>query len=122
VTMNKNLGVFRDEEGMLMAQITLKELRERWSRVAIQDKGRVFNTSLTRALELGMMLDCAETIVLGALTRTESRGAHFRTDYISRDDEDWLQHILIYRGPDGIQCIEYLPVRITRWTPQVRVY
>lgn len=121
-TMNKNLGVFRDEEGMLTAQIRLKELRDRWDRVAIHDKGRVFNTSLTRTLELGMMLDCAETIALGALTRTESRGAHFRTDFISRDDEDWLTHILISRKSDGTQNIEYLPVKITQWKPQVRVY
>ena len=122
VTMNKNLGVFRDEEGMLKAQNALKELRGRWNRVTIKDAGRVFNTSLTRFLELGMMLDCAETIVLGAVTRTESRGAHFRTDYISRDDEAWLKHILIYSQPGGVPHIEYLPVRITQWTPQARVY
>ncbi len=122
VTMNKNLGVFRDEEGMLTAQVTLRKLRDRWNRVAIEDKGRVFNTSLTRALELGMMLDCAETIIEGALKRTESRGAHFRTDYISRDDETWLKHILIHRGQDGMPRIEYLPVRITQWTPEARVY
>ena len=122
VTMNKHLGVFRDEEGMLTAQVTLRDLRDRWSRVALEDKGRVFNTSLTRILELGMMLDCAETIVFGALTRTESRGAHFRTDYISRDDDGWLKHILINRGLDGAPRIEYLPVKITQWTPQARVY
>ncbi len=122
VTMNKHLGVFRDEEGMLTAQVTLRDLRYRWSKVALEDKGRVFNTTLTRVLELGMMLDCAETIVLGALTRTESRGAHFRTDYISRDDDDWLKHILINRGSDGAPRIEYVPVRITQWTPQARIY
>ncbi len=122
MTMNMNLGVFRDEEGMLTAQVALRGLRDRWSRVGIQNKSRVFNTSLTSALELGMMIDCAETIILGALTRTESRGAHFRTDYISRDDDDWLKHILINRGPDGVPRIDYLPVRITQWTPQARVY
>ncbi len=122
VTMNKNLGVFRDEDGILTAQVTLRDLRDRWSRVALEDKCHVFNTSLTRVLELGMMLDCAETIVLGALTRTESRGAHFRTDYISRDDDDWLKHILINRGSDGAPRIEYVPVKITQWTPQARIY
>ena len=122
VTMNKNLGVFRDEEGMLMAQASLGELRDRWGRVGVQNNSRVFNTSLIQALELGMMLDCAETIILGAITRTESRGAHFRTDYISRDDEDWLKHILINRNADGTPRITYLPVRITQWTPQARVY
>lgn len=121
-TMNVHLGVFRDEEGMKAAQGMLPTLRDRWSRVAIQDKGQVFNTSLVRGLELSMMLDCAETIVLGALTRTESRGAHFRTDHIQRDDEHWLKHILVYHNAKGSPRLEYLPVRITQWEPQVRVY
>ncbi len=121
-TMNHHLGVFRDQEGMQAAQNILPGLRDRWGRVAIHDKGQVFNTSLVQALELGMMLDCAETIVFGAITRTESRGAHFRTDHIQRDDEHWLKHILIYRNQDGPPRLDYLPVRITRWEPQVRVY
>ena len=121
-TMTENLGVFRDQEGMSHAQQTLAGLRERWNRVAIHDKGEVFNTSLVRALELDFMLDCAETIALGALTRTESRGAHFRTDCLHRDDEHWLKHILIYHRPDGPPELDFLPVRITQWEPQVRVY
>jgi len=69
-----------------------------------------------------MMLDCAETIILGALTRAESRGAHFRTDYIQRDDESWLKHILVYHNSKGLPRMDYLPVRMTQWEPQVRVY
>ncbi|MCH7614262.1 MAG: FAD-binding protein [Nitrospinae bacterium] len=122
VTMNKHLGVFRDEEGMEEVQGLLPVFRDRWNRVAIQDKGRVFNTSLVQALELGMMLDCAQTIVRGAMIRTESRGAHFRTDCIQRDDENWLKHILMYHNPEGSPRVDYLPVRITQWKPQVRVY
>ena len=121
-TMTEGLGVFRDQEGMAFAQQTIAGLRERWNRVAIHDKGQVFNTSLVRALELDFMLDCAETIALGALTRTESRGAHFRTDCLDRDDDHWLKHILIHRRPDGPPQLDFLPVRITRWEPQVRVY
>ena len=121
-TMTENLGVFRDREGMAFAQETLTGLRNRWNHVAIHDKGQVFNTGLVRALELDFMLDCAETIALGGLTRTESRGAHFRTDCLDRDDEHWLQHILMYHRPDGPPRLDYLPVRITRWEPQVRVY
>ncbi len=121
-TMTEGLGVFRDQEGVALAQRTVSRLRERWNRVAIQDKGQVFNTSLVRALELDCMLDCAETIVLSALTRKESRGAHFRTDYLDRDDEQWLKHILIYHRPDGPPQLDFLPVRMTRWEPQVRVY
>jgi succinate dehydrogenase flavoprotein subunit len=122
VTMNKHLGVFRDQEGMETAQAMLPTLQARWRQVGVQDKGQVFNTSLVRALELGMMLDCAETIVFGGMTRKESRGAHFRTDFIQRDDEHWLKHILIYRNPEGTPRADYLPVRITQWEPQVRVY
>ena len=121
-TMTEGLGVFRDQEGMAFAQQTIAGLRERWNRVAIHDKGQVFNTSLVRALELDFMLDCAETIALGALTRTESRGAHFRTDCLDRDDDHWLKHILIYHRPGGPPQLDFLPVRITRWEPQVRVY
>ena len=120
--MTQNLGVFRDQEGMAHAQQTIAGLRERWNHVAIHDKGQVFNTSLVRALELDFMLDCAETIALGALTRTESRGAHFRTDYLNRDDEHWLKHILINHRHDGPPQLDFLPVRITQWEPQVRVY
>ena len=122
MTMNHHLGVFRDHDGMMGAQTVIRELWDRWRRVGIHDKGRVFNTSLVRALELGMMLDCAETIVLGALTRKESRGAHFRTDYLHRDDEDWLKHIILYYQEGGPPQVDFLPVSITQWTPQVRLY
>ena len=121
-TMTECLGVFRDQEGMAHAQQIIAGLRERWNCVAIHDKGQVFNTSLVRALELDFMLDCAETIALGALTRTESRGAHFRTDCLHRDDDHWLKHILIHHRPGGSPQLDFLPVRITRWEPQVRVY
>lgn len=121
-TMTESLGLFRDQEGMTLAQRTIAGLRERWNRVAIHDKGQVFNTSLVRALELDFMLDCAETITLGGLTRTESRGAHFRTDCLDRDDEHWLKHVLMYHRPDGPPRLDFLPVRVTRWEPQVRVY
>ena len=120
--MTEGLGVFRDQEGMALTQRTVADLRERWNRVAIHDKGQVFNTSLVRALELDFMLDCAESIVLGALARKESRGAHFRTDCLHRDDEHWLKHILISHRPGGPPQLDFLPVRITQWEPQVRVY
>ena len=120
--MTEGLGVFRDQEGMALTQRTVADLRERWNRVAIHDKGQVFNTSLVRALELDFMLDCAETIVLGALARKESRGAHFRTDCLHRDDEHWLKHILLSHRPGGPPQLDFLPVRITQWEPQVRVY
>ena len=67
------------------------------------------------------MLDCAETIVAGAIVRKESRGAHTRTDYPERDDKNWLQHTLVtLQG--GEPRIDYAPVTITRWQPQARTY
>ena len=121
-TMNKHLAVFRDEEGMRTAFEKLKELRARYDNVIVHDKGRTFNTNLIFTLELGFMLDCAEAIILGAMERKESRGAHTRTDIPERDDEHWLKHILISRTEDGETAVDYLPVTITQWEPQARSY
>ena len=121
-TMNTHLAVYRDEEGMRTAFDKLKEFRARFDKVVIHDKGKVFNTNLIFTLELGFMLDCAETIILGALERKESRGAHTRTDMPDRDDENWLKHILISRTDDGETAVDYLPVKITQWEPKVRSY
>ena len=119
--MNEYVGVFREEQGMQQALATVRELKQRYQSVPVQDKGRIFNTDLVFALELGFMLDCAESIVVGALERKESRGAHSRTDYSDRDDENWLRHILTVPSEDGPQ-VSYLPVVITQWTPEERKY
>ncbi len=121
-TMNSHLAVFRNDEGMRTAFDKLGELRARYERVVVHDKGRVFNTNLIFTLELGFMLDCAEAIILGALERNESRGAHTRTDMPDRDDENWLKHILISRTDDGETAVDFLPVKITQWEPQIRSY
>ena len=121
-TMNSHLAVFRNDEGMRTAFDKLGELRARYEKVVVHDKGRVFNTNLIFTLELGFMLDCAEAIILGALERNESRGAHTRTDMPDRDDENWLKHILISRTDDGETAVDFLPVKITQWEPQIRSY
>ena len=121
-TMNTHLAVYRDEDGMRAAFEKLSDLRARFDKVVVHDKGKVFNTNLIFTLELGFMLDCAEAIILGALERKESRGAHTRTDMPDRDDENWLKHILISRTEDGETAVDYLPVTITQWEPQVRSY
>ncbi len=120
-TMNEHLAVFRHRDGMETALAKVRELRERYNRVSVPDKGKVFNTNLIFTLELGFMLDCAETICLSGLARAESRGAHVRLDFPNRDDESWLRHILVKYTPDGPQ-MDYLPVVITQWQPQVRTY
>ena len=120
-TMNEHLAVFRDRRGMEEALARVRELRERFTRVAVPDKGKTFNTNLIFTLELGFMLDCAEAIALSALERKESRGAHTRTDMPERDDENWLKHITVTSGPDG-PGIDHIPVTITQWEPQIRSY
>jgi succinate dehydrogenase / fumarate reductase flavoprotein subunit len=121
-TMNENVGMFRSPERLEKQMGILKELRARYEKVGIEDKGKVFNTDLLFHIELGYMLDCAEMIVVSAIERKESRGAHTRLDYPNRDDENWLKHIVLTRQPDGSQKMSYLPVTITQWEPQERKY
>ncbi|MDW8282535.1 MAG: hypothetical protein RMK29_12550 [Myxococcales bacterium] len=88
----------------------------------MEDHSRIFNTELVAALELSCMLEIARAIVACALLRTESRGAHQRTDYPQRNDEKFLAHSMVTRSPDGSPKVEYAPVTITRWPPAERVY
>ncbi|MGQ9573081.1 MAG: FAD-dependent oxidoreductase [Dehalococcoidia bacterium] len=120
-TMNRHVGMFRTEGGLKTATAKLVELKERYQRVGVQDRSRLFNTSLLFHLELGNMLDLAEAIALAALHRKESRGAQFRRDYPQRDDENWLKHILVRYSPEG-PSLDYAPVTLTRWQPERRVY
>lgn len=119
--MHTFTGVFREEAGLLEAQRRIHAVRERYPNVSVHDKGRVFNTDLLAVLELDFMFDCAETIIASALARKESRGAHTRTDYPERDDENWLKHVAVYHTPDG-PAVTYLPVTITKWQPETRQY
>ena len=121
VTMNEHAAVFRTTEGLQVAQEKIALLKERYKSVPVQDKGSIFNTNLIFALELGFMLDCAETIVIGAKERKESRGAHTMLDYPDRDDENWLKHIRITSTDKGPK-VDYIPVKITQWEPQIRSY
>jgi fumarate reductase flavoprotein subunit len=121
-TMEKSAGIYRDGASLEEGAAKLRELQERSADINLDDRGRTFNTELESALELGYMLDVAESMVQCALHRTESRGAHQRTDYPNRDDEKFLAHSLLYRNADGSSRVEYLPVTITRWPPGERVY
>jgi succinate dehydrogenase / fumarate reductase, flavoprotein subunit len=120
--MDRYAGVYRDEAGLQEALRGIRALKKRYENVAVGDKGRVFNQALTFALELGFMLDCAETIALSALVRKESRGAQARTDYPERNDAEWLKHILVKYNPGGEPEISYRPVTITQWKPEARSY
>ena len=120
-SMNKNLAVFRDQAGMEESLHDLEALRDRYATVPVDSKGRVFNTDLVFALELGFMLDCAEAIAVSAQDRKDSRGAQSRTDFPDRDDENWMKHVVVAKGEVGPD-ISYLPVTITQWTPELRKY
>jgi fumarate reductase flavoprotein subunit len=119
--MEQGAGIYRNEEEMRKTCNTLRQLRERFPNITIQDRGDVFNTQLIAALELDFMLDVAEAVAHSALNRKESRGSHTRTDFPKRDDENFLKHSLAYRTPHGLR-IEYRPVTITRWQPEERKY
>ncbi|MDA1280633.1 MAG: FAD-dependent oxidoreductase [Chloroflexi bacterium] len=122
--MTKGIGVFRDQASMEGALENLVNIKSRLPAVSVENKGKVFNTDLMFALELEFMVDCADAVVAGALTRKESRGAHFRTDITERDDENWLKHTLVYRDETAEHDtrVETSPVSITQWEPVRRVY
>ena len=120
-SMNRNLAVYRNEEGMKETLVDLTDLEKPFETVPVDNKGKVFNTDLVFALELGFMLNCATPIAISALDRTDSRGAQARTDYPDRDDENWMKHLVVKRGEVGPE-LSYAPVSITQWTPEERKY
>ncbi|WP_158847782.1 fumarate reductase (quinol) flavoprotein subunit [Saccharothrix deserti] len=120
--MENGAGIYRDGESLAKAADRLRDLRERFGRATVDDRSRTFNTEAVALLELSFMLDVAESIVVSALHRGESRGAHQRTDFPGRDDERFLAHSLVRRTPDGGGLVDYMPVKITQWPPGERVY
>ena len=120
-TMTAKVGIFRNGPDLAAAVQKVRELKKRYSGVNVGHGGRVFNLALVEALELGSLLDVAECVALGALARTESRGAHSRRDYPKRDDERWLRHTLYTRRGDEVAMDSNL-VRITKYPPQERKY
>jgi succinate dehydrogenase / fumarate reductase, flavoprotein subunit len=100
----------------------VRELKRRYAKVVVMDKGRRYNTDLLEAWELKNLLDLAEVTAVSALNRTESRGAHSREDFPDRDDSQWLKHTLAGFDAAGDVQIEYKPVTITQFQPKERVY
>jgi succinate dehydrogenase / fumarate reductase flavoprotein subunit len=101
-TMTANVGVFRTDEMMNTAIDDLQVLREEFqNNIQIDDKGKMFNTDLLEAWELGCLLELAEVTAVSAHARTESRGGHARDDYPKRNDAEWLKHTMCYRVADG---------------------
>jgi fumarate reductase flavoprotein subunit len=121
-TMETGCGIYRERNSLIDSAAKLTELQGRFNDIALDDHARTFNTQLLQALELGFMLDVAETVVHSALHREESRGAHQRRDFPKRDDSRYLAHSVVARGPQGTPQLSYLPVVITRWPPGERIY
>ncbi len=119
--MQVKVGVYRSGPVLEEAKRTVVELKERFEGVTVDDKGKTFNTDLIHTIETGYLLDLADCMVSGAIARTESRGAHSRTDFTERDDENWMQHTLAYLD-DGEIRLDYSEVTQTKYEPQVRTY
>jgi succinate dehydrogenase / fumarate reductase flavoprotein subunit len=119
--MFDKVGIYRTEKGMQEAVEKVRELKERYKQVKVQDTGKIFNTEMLNAWELGCMLEIAEVVAECALNRQESRGGHSREDFPDRDDQNWLKHTLVWKKGDKI-AIDYKPVTITKYQPKARVY
>jgi succinate dehydrogenase / fumarate reductase, flavoprotein subunit len=119
--MEQYVGIYRKEADLLEGLQRVRALRARFENVHVVDQSAVYNLNLTDALETGHLLDLAEVIVVGAYARTESRGAHSRTDYPKRDDAHWMKHTMARKTAVGPN-LSYTPVAYTRWEPKERVY
>ena len=113
--------MFREEDSMRATLDTVTQLKGRYADLGLQDGSKVFNTELVQALELGNMIDVAETVAIAATQRKESRGAHTRTDYPTRNDAELLKHSVVRFSPSG-PTLDYKPVTLTRWEPEERKY
>jgi len=120
--MEQHAGIYRTGEGLAEACGKLADLRRRYAAIELHDRTNVYNTDLLQALELGSMLDCAEAVVVSALARKESRGAHQRLDFPERDDGNFLRHSLATFRPGDPPRVDYRDVVITKSQPGVRDY
>jgi succinate dehydrogenase / fumarate reductase flavoprotein subunit len=119
--MDQHVGVYRTGKELSQGLEIIKSLRKRFANISIDDKSPVYNTNLYNALEVENLLDLAQAMVTGALTRTESRGGHARRDYPDRDDTNWLKHTLAHYTKEGPK-LDYKSVNITTWQPVERKY
>ena len=121
-SMTDNAGVFRTQDTLMKQVGIIKDLRKRYKHIRIEDKSKIFNTELQEAIEFGHMLDYCAFIAQAALSRKESRGAHFREDYPTRDDENFLKHTMGYMDRDGNVNLDYMDVVLGKHELKARTY
>jgi succinate dehydrogenase / fumarate reductase flavoprotein subunit len=121
-TMSHRCSVFREEKCLEDAFAAIQRLKKRFRSIRIEDKGKTFNQEIIEAIELGFMLELSEAIIVSAIAREESRGAHYREDFAARDDAKFLKHTLVSKLGSHYPSISYKPVVITRFEPKPRVY
>ena len=122
--MEDHAGVFRTQEVMQEGVEKVADIRRRLREVRLQDNSRTFNTARIEAFELENLIDVGMSIVVSALHRQESRGAHSRPDFPDRDDKNWMRHSLYFLENDRL---DYKPVRtkplsVDSFPPKPRVY
>jgi succinate dehydrogenase / fumarate reductase flavoprotein subunit len=120
-TMDGYVHVYRESSALQKAQARLSELRARYAKAQVHDRSQSYNTNLRDVLEIGNMIELAQTVVAGALQRRESRGSHAMVEYPRRDDKGFLKHTLAYRTQD-LPRISHASVAVTRWQPTERTY
>jgi succinate dehydrogenase / fumarate reductase flavoprotein subunit len=127
-TMDKNAQVYRTEESLNEALDKIGELRTRYQKIQVQDRGKRFNTDLLEAIELGFLFDLSEVLVMTARERRESRGGHFREDYETRNDEKFMVHSMAYKldktpvKPGEDIRVDWKPVTVTNYPAMERKY
>jgi succinate dehydrogenase / fumarate reductase, flavoprotein subunit len=107
--MNDKVGLSRDAKGLEQAIAGIKQLKERHQKISVRNTSKIYNYELTTGLELGAMLTLAEVVTLSAQARSESRGAHRRTDFPNPDDQNWKHHIAV-KLMQGSAQVEKRPV------------
>jgi succinate dehydrogenase / fumarate reductase flavoprotein subunit len=127
-TMDKNAQVYRTEDSLNEALDKIAELRTRYQNIQVQDRGKRFNTDLLEAIELGFLFDLSEVLVMTARERRESRGGHFREDYETRNDEQFMVHSMAYKldktpaKPGEDIRVDWKPVTVTNYPAMERKY
>jgi succinate dehydrogenase / fumarate reductase flavoprotein subunit len=121
-TMWESVGIYREAKRLGHGVSRVRTLKEEFhTRAGVPEGSKAFNLSIIDSLMLEGMLDIALSIAESALNRTESRGSHYRTDFMERDDKNWLKHTLAFHSPEG-PVFKYKPLSITRWLPEEREY